>query len=344
MSAAKLPLGPVLVAVEGLALCGADRDRLAHPLVGGVTLFARNYADPRQLAALCAQIHALREPALLVCVDQEGGRVQRFREGFTRIPPMRSIGALWAHDPGRARAAAQAAGLVIASELRACGVDLSFAPVLDLDYGASSIIGDRALHPEPEVVASLAACLLDGLDEAGMAGVGKHFPGHGYIAADSHLELPCDERDAAVILARDVQPYRALGGKLAGVMAAHVLYSSVDAQPAGYSRHWLGHVLRGELGYSGAVLSDDLGMAGAACAGALEQRAQAAFAAGCDLVLACTPHDTDVLLSRLRYDMPAPGRSRLQALFPRPPRHEQAEAQRRLQAARAVLSSLNVPQ
>lgn len=340
MSAPRLPLGPVVAAVEGHALSAADRERLAHPLVGGVTLFARNYVDPGQLAALCAEIHALREPPLLVCVDQEGGRVQRFRESFTRIPPMRSIGALWARDPRGARAAAHAAGLVIASELRASGADLSFAPVLDLDYGASSIIGDRALHPAPEVVAVLAGCLLDGLHEAGMAGVGKHFPGHGYIAADSHLELPVDDRDAATILAHDVQPYRALGARLAGVMAAHVLYPRVDTQPAGFSRHWLKHVLRAELGYAGAVLSDDLGMAGAACAGGLEERARAALAAGCDLVLACTPHDADVVLSRLDYDVPADSRSRLQALLPRPSGPARTKIEDRVQAARKILQSL----
>jgi beta-N-acetylhexosaminidase len=340
MSARTLPLGPVIAAVEGLELTTADRERLAHPLVGGVTLFARNFAEPAQLAALCAQIHALREPSLLVCVDQEGGRVQRFREGFTRIPPMRAIGALWAGDPSRARAAAHAAGLVIASELRACGVDLSFAPVLDLDYGASSIIGDRALHRSPEVVAALAGRILDGLAEAGMAGVGKHFPGHGYIAADSHLELPVDDRNVDTILGRDVAPFRALGARLAGVMAAHVLYPRVDAQPAGFSVHWLAQVLRGELGYAGAILSDDLGMAGAACAGTLEERAQAAFAAGCDLALACTPQDADVVLSRLRYDMPAQGRNRLHAMFPRPTAFAGAAGESRVRDARGVLHAV----
>jgi beta-N-acetylhexosaminidase len=227
---------------------------------------------------------------------------------------------------------------VIASELAACGVDLSFTPVLDLDYGASSIIGDRALHPTPEVVTELAACLLDGLLEAGMAGVGKHFPGHGYIAADSHLELPVDERDLESIRDRDLEPFRALGPRLAGIMAAHVLYPQIDAQPAGFSRRWLRTILREQLGYAGAVVSDDLGMAGAACAGSLEERAQAAFEAGCDLVLACTPDDADVVISGLRYHMPAESRTRLHAMFG-PPASVVAGATR-VREARALLASI----
>jgi beta-N-acetylhexosaminidase len=315
MSARAMPLGPVLAAVEGTTLSAADRERLLHPLVGGVTLFARNYAEPAQLTALCAAIHDLRSPRLLICVDHEGGRVQRFREGFTPVPAMRSIGALWPTDPGGAKAAAHAAGLVIACELQHCGVDLSFAPVLDLDHGASRIIGDRALHTEPDIVTELAGCLLAGLHDGGMTGVGKHFPGHGFIAADSHLELPVDERDLDAIRRLDLAPFRALSPRLAGIMTAHVLYPRVDAQPAGFSSRWIRGVLRSELRYAGAILSDDLGMAGAACAGGLEDRAQAAFAAGCDLVLACTPDDADVLLSGLHYVMPAESRARLHALF-----------------------------
>jgi beta-N-acetylhexosaminidase len=331
-----MPLGPVLAAVADCELSAADRERLVHPLVGGVTLFARNYADPAQLTALCAAIHGLREPRLLICVDHEGGRVQRFREGFTRVPPMRSIGALWQSSASRARAAAHAAGVVIASELAACGVDLSFTPVLDLDYGVSSIIGDRALHPTPAGVTELAACLLDGLQESGMAGVGKHFPGHGYIAADSHLELPVDDRDLATIRARDLEPFRALGSRLAAVMAAHVLYPEVDTQPAGFSHRWIRAILRQEIGYAGAVVSDDLGMAGAACAGSLEERAQAAFAAGCDLVLACTPDDADVVLSGLRCNMTAESRTRLHALFGAPI----VVSATRVREARALLASI----
>ncbi|MPZ42861.1 MAG: beta-N-acetylhexosaminidase [Betaproteobacteria bacterium] len=338
MNPRPMPFGPVLAAVAGIELSTADRERLVHPLVGGVTLFARNYADAAQLTALCAAIHGLREPRLLICVDHEGGRVQRFRDGFTRVPPMRSIGALWQRGASRARAAAHAAGVVIASELAACGVDLSFTPVLDLDYGVSSIIGDRALHPTPEVVTELAACLLDGLQEGGMAGVGKHFPGHGYIAADSHLVLPVDERDLETIRARDLEPFRALSSRLAAVMAAHVLYPQVDAQPAGFSQRWIRTILRRDLGYDGAVVSDDLAMAGAACAGSLEERAQAAFAAGCDLVLACTPDDADVVLSCLRYDMPAQSRTRLHAMFGTPA--SVVAGATRVRDARTLLSSI----
>jgi beta-N-acetylhexosaminidase len=264
--------------------------------------------------------------------------VQRFREGFTRVPSMRSIGALWHDDPSRARLAAHAAGVVIASELASCGVDLSFTPVLDLDYGVSSIIGDRALHTVPAVVTELAACLLHGLEECGMAGVGKHFPGHGYITADSHLELPIDERDLETIRGHDLEPFRALGSRLAAVMPAHVLYPQVDALPAGFSSRWIRDILRGDLAYAGAVVSDDLGMAGAACAGTLEERAQAAFAAGCDLVLACTTDDADVVLSRLRYDMPAESRTRLHAMFG--PAASPAAGPARVSSARALLSDI----
>jgi beta-N-acetylhexosaminidase len=338
MSARRMALGPVIAAVAGAQLAPEDRERLTHPLVGGVTLFSRNYTERAQLATLCAEIHRLREPRLLICVDHEGGRVQRFRQGFTALPPMRAVGALWESNEQGAREAAHAVGLLIAVELRACGVDLSFAPVLDLDYGASSIIGDRALHRKPEAVAALGACLLDGLRAGGMAGVGKHYPGHGWIAADSHLELPVDERELEAIRSADLAPFRALAARLEGIMAAHVLYPQVDAQPAGFSRRWIESILRHELGFAGAVLSDDLGMAGAGCVGPLEARAEAAFGAGCDLVLACTPQDADVLLSRLRYDMPQASRERLRAMFGAADGY--AIDQYRLAAARAQVASL----
>jgi len=312
----ELAPGPVVAAVEGLALTPADRERLLHPLVGGVTLFARNYADPAQLGALCAQIHGLRAPRLLVCVDHEGGRVQRFRAGFTRLPPMGRIGALWERDPQAAHSAARAAGMVLAGELVECGVDLSFTPVLDLDYGASAIIGDRAFHRDPEVVVDLAQALMEGMDAFGMRAVAKHFPGHGYIAADSHLVLPVDERGYADIAARDLVPFRRLAPRVAAVMMAHVLYPQVDTQPAGFSARWIQSILRADLGFAGAVISDDLGMEGAACAGNLEARAAVAFQSGCDLVLACTPRDADVVLSGSAYEMPPAARNRLQALFP----------------------------
>jgi len=310
-----LPLGPVIAAVDGLQLQAIDRERLAHPLVGGVTLFARNFTDAIQVTQLCQDIHGLREPRLLICVDQEGGRVQRFREGFTRLPPMRRIGDLWDSDASAAIAAARAAGYVIAAELGRCDVDVSFAPVLDLDHGASTIIGDRAFHSDPAIVAALAGALLDGLDAGGMVGVGKHFPGHGFIAADSHLELPIDQRTGEEIAAFDLMPFRLLAPKLAGIMPAHVLYPAVDGRPAGFSRHWLQDVLRRQCGYTGAIFSDDLGMQGAAGEGSLAARATAAFEAGCDLVLACTTQDVDNLLDELRIDMPIASRTRLAAMF-----------------------------
>jgi beta-N-acetylhexosaminidase len=335
-----MPLGPVLAAIEGLELSPADRERLLHPHVGGVTLFARNYAEPKQLTALCEAIHRLREPQLLICVDHEGGRVQRFRDGFTRLPPMGRIGALWATDRQPARAAAWAAGAILAAELRGCGVDLSFAPVLDLDYGASTIIGDRALHRDPQIVADLAAALIEGQHAFGMRAVGKHFPGHGYIAADSHLELPVDERSLQQIAAQDLVPFRTLAPRLAGVMTAHVLYPQVDSQPAGFSRRWIGEILRADLGFAGAVVSDDLGMQGAACAGPLQARAEAAFASGCDLVLACTTHYADVVLSELCYVMPEASRARLHALLPQAPNAAAAVNARSLAQARATLAPL----
>ena len=300
-----LPRGPVVLGVEGHALTDADRRRLAHPLVGGVILFARNYADRAQLAALTAQIRALRTPHLLVCVDHEGGRVQRFRDGFTAIPAMRTLGERWDGDVAGAAAEAERLGTVIARELRAHGVDFSFTPVLDLDYGASTVIGSRAFHANPNAAAHLAACLRRGLDAGGCPAVGKHFPGHGFVAADSHTDVPVDERPLAELLAADLVPFAVLArAGLEGVMPAHVVYPAVDAVPAGYSRVWLQDVLRGRLGFDGLVFSDDLGMAGAFTAGDIVARADAAVAAGCDMVLTCNEFaDADDLLARWR---PAP--------------------------------------
>lgn len=284
----RLPLGPVVLDPGGLALTDDDRRRLLHPAAGGVILFAHNYQDPAQLAALTAEIRALRTPELLICVDHEGGRVQRFREGFSAVPAMRQLGVLWDRDRGAARRAAHAIGLVIAAELGAHGIDFSFAPVLDLDYGSSSVIGDRALHFDPLAVGALAAELIQGLAAGGMQAVGKHFPGHGFAAADSHVAVPRDERAVAEILRKDVAPYRAaIAAGLGGVMPAHVIYAQADPEPAGYSAYWLKQVLRDALGFGGLVFSDDLCMEGASTAGGIEARACAALAAGCDMVLLC---------------------------------------------------------
>jgi len=278
---------PVVLDIAGTTLSGDDRRRLADPLTGGLILFARNWQDRRQLTELTAEIKSLR-PDMLICVDHEGGRVQRFRsDGFTHLPPMRALGELWMRDALIATDAASAAGYVLGAELRACGVDLSFTPVLDLDHGPSGVIGDRAFHRDPRVVAMLAKSLMHGLLRAGMANCGKHFPGHGHVRGDSHHEVPIDRRTLKAILANDAKPYEWLSTTLASVMPAHVIYPKVDALPAGFSRHWLEDILRGELGFAGAVFSDDLSMEGAKVAGGHLDAALAALNAGCDMVLLC---------------------------------------------------------
>jgi len=292
----------VVVDVLGTTLTDEDRARIRHPAAGALILFARNYENPDQLAALTADIERQREPALPVCVDHEGGRVQRFKDGFTLIPPMRALGKLWDRDRDAAKEAATSIGYIIAAELGAHGVDFSFAPVLDLDYGGSSVIGDRALHFDPAAVGALGACLVKGLAQGGVAAVAKHFPGHGYAEADSHVAVPRDERTFKDIARKDIAPYRqVIDAGLAGVMPAHVIYPQVDAQPAGYSAHWLQDVLRKQLGFQGLVFSDDLSMEGAAVAGGPPERARAALAAGCDMVLLCNnPAGLDELLESLK--------------------------------------------
>lgn len=291
---------PLVIDIAGLALTDDDRRRLSHPLVGGLILFARNWQDRAQLTALCAEVKALR-PDMLICVDHEGGRVQRFRtDGFTHLPPMRAFGEMWLQDGGkgpegasamRAMAAATACGYVLGAELRACGVDFSFTPVLDLDHGESGVIGDRAFARDPRVVAMLSRCLMQGLLQAGVANCGKHFPGHGFVRADSHVDIPVDRRSLKAILADDALPYGWLANVLTSVMPAHVVYSKVDARPAGFSRRWLQDILRGRLGFEGAIFSDDLSMAGARLLDGREveytEAALAALEAGCDLVLLC---------------------------------------------------------
>jgi len=288
--------------LAGLQLSAAEAQLLSHPLVGGVILFARNFRSPRQLCELTAAIRGLREPELLIAVDHEGGRVQRFQEqGFSRVPPMRRLGEAWDRDAAAACAAAGDLAYVLASELLACGVDFSFTPVLDVDFGASSVIGDRAFHSDPTAIAQLAAALIAGLREAGMASVGKHFPGHGYVRADSHLAVPVDRRSYAEIEAADLLPYRELIKLgLTAVMPAHVIYPAIDAQPAGFSAKWLRQILREKLRFAGMIFSDDLSMEGASVAGGVVQRAQAAFAAGCDMVLLCNaPESAAELLAGL---------------------------------------------
>lgn len=282
---------PVILDIAGLTLTDADRSRLRHPLTGGLILFARNWENRRQLLELTSQVKAIRDD-LLICVDHEGGRVQRFRsDGFTWLPPMRALGELWMRDPLTATDCATACGHVLGAELRSCGVDLSFAPVLDLDHGGSNVIGDRAFHRDARVTTMLAKSLMHGLLLAGMGNCGKHFPGHGFVKADSHVEIPVDKRSLKVLLADDVRPYEWLSTSLASVMPAHVVYPKVDSHPAGFSPRWLNEILRQQLGFTGAIFSDDLSMAGARSLNGRElsyaEAAALALAAGCDMVLLC---------------------------------------------------------
>jgi len=274
--------------VEGVALTPADRELLREPAVGGVILFTRNYESPDQIADLVAEIRALRTPPLLIAVDHEGGRVQRFRDGFSLIPAMRHFGIEYDNDPDTALGLARQAGWLIASELRAAGIDLCFAPCVDLDRGVSGVIGDRAFHSRPEIVGDLAAAFSRGLRSAGMAAVAKHFPGHGAVIADSHLQLPVDRREYGDVL-DDMRPYENLinNSDIAGVMLAHVVYREMDDMPAGFSKFWIERELRSRLGFGGAVFCDDLSMKATSAYGSMRRRARRALDAGCDMVLVC---------------------------------------------------------
>lgn len=342
---------PLIIDVAGHSLTTLDRQRLAHPLVGGVILFGRNWNDRGQLTALCRQIKAVRQD-LLVAVDHEGGRVQRFRtDGFTHVPPMAALGEMWlrgsrAGDADgaaalRAMNAATAAGFVLGAELRACGVDLTFAPVLDLDHGESSVIGDRAFGRDPRMVTVLAQAVMHGLSQSGMAHCGKHFPGHGFVKADSHLAIPVDHRSLKTILADDAAPYGWLSAILQAVMPAHVIYSRVDKRPAGFSAYWLQDILRHRLGFTGAIFSDDLSMAAARQIEGREvsftDAALASLDAGGDMVLLCNqsvvaggaPIDEAIdSLSRAvlegRWTPSAASEERRLALLPRAPAPEWA--------------------
>lgn len=286
MSLEPLARGPLMVDVGGLSLTAEDREVLAHPLVGSVILFSRNVDTPEQIRALTDDMRAAR-PNLLIAVDQEGGRVQRFREGFTRLPAMRSFGRQHDSDPVAALSAARACGELMAREVRAVGVDFSFAPVLDLDAGISGVIGDRAFHSQPEPAIALIRAFMQGMKAGGMMTIGKHFPGHGSVAADSHLALPVDARAWAEIEAYDLKPFAALARELDGIMPAHVVYPQVDPLPAGFSPFWLKTVLREQLGFQGVIFSDDLCMEGAVGVGPMSERVDVALAAGCDVVLIC---------------------------------------------------------
>ena len=308
-----MSLGPVMLDVVGKELTPADIKRLQHPLVGGVILFARNFENPAQLKALTASIHEVRQPPLLIAVDHEGGRVQRFRDGFTKIPPMREFGKIWDINPKKAKELAEQAGWILAAELRAHGVDFSFTPVLDMDYGESQVIGDRAFHLEAQAIHELAFALMHGLKHGGMPAVGKHFPGHGYVVADSHVAIPVDEREFDEIAQNDMQPFRQMiDDGIHAIMPAHVIYPKVDEKPAGFSPRWLQKVLRERLGFNGVIFSDDLSMEGAGVAGDVTARALAALNAGCDMVLLCNqPDKADELLANLKWQISGPSLARL---------------------------------
>lgn len=283
-----MSLGPVMLDLVGTSISQEEKEMLRHPQTGGVILFTRNYESPQQIKALIDEIHALRSPHLLVAVDHEGGRVQRFREGFTHIPAAAEYGRAYARDKKQGKLLAQECGWLMAAECRAVGVDMSFAPVLDMGLGVSGVIGDRAFHSKPEVIAELAHSFMQGMQQAGMAATGKHFPGHGCVREDSHTAQPVDPRPLEDIMLQDMLPFeRMMHFGMAAVMPAHVVYSAVDNKPAGYSSIWLQQILRQQLNFQGVIFSDDLSMQAAGVAGDFADRAQTALQAGCDMVLVC---------------------------------------------------------
>jgi beta-N-acetylhexosaminidase len=303
-----MSLGPVMLDLEGEALKAEDVSLLRHPAVGGVILFSRNYSSREQLSGLCEAIHRVRSPHLLIAVDHEGGRVQRFREEFTHLPPAAWYGEHYRRNSAHGLKLAEEGGWLMAAELRACGVDFSFAPVLDLAHGVSQVIGDRAFAKEPDVVARLAHAWMKGCHSAGMAVVGKHFPGHGGVAADSHSALPVDSRRFEDIEVDDLRPFEhMIRAGMEAVMPAHVIYENVDSHLAGFSPFWLQRVLRGQLDFQGVIFSDDLNMTAADAAGSYAGRAEAALRAGCDMVLVCNnrPAAMEVLNHLKDYDDPA---------------------------------------
>lgn len=333
-----LSLGPIMLDIAGMELAPEEREKLLHPLVGGVILFARNFHSIVQLSELTQSIHALRTPPLLISVDHEGGRVQRFKEGFTILPPMRELGTIWTSHPKKSKYWAREIGYVLASELRACGVDFSFTPVLDIDHGESTVIGDRSLHRDPEVVSELAHQLILGLKEGGMASVGKHFPGHGYVIADSHTELPVDNRSFADIESEDLLPFkRLIDYGLTAIMPAHVVYPQVDKFPAGFSKIWLKDILREELAFEGVIFSDDLNMEGAVVAGDIMQRVNVALTAGCDLALICNnPEAAERVLDCFSWNAPAVSVARLARMHG----HTRPDSWSRLRESRRYISSI----
>lgn len=308
-----MTIGPLMIDVEGLALQDEEIKRIMHPMVGGLILFTRNYKDTVQLKTLTDAIRKIRGHDFLIAVDHEGGRVQRFREGFTTIPAMRKLGEVWDKDPKRANHLAFLIGQIIATELRVFDIDFSFTPVLDIDYNESTVIRDRAFHNDIEAIKALASSILEGLKEGGMRGVGKHFPGHGYIKADSHLSVSEDERTFDEIASKDMSIFISLiKHGLNAVMPSHVLYSAVDKHPAGFSSFWLKDQLREKFHFKGAIFSDDMSMKGAILGGQMKDRILKALEAGCDMVLLCnSPQLVDEVLLHLDWKMSSENISRL---------------------------------
>jgi len=308
-----MSLGPIMMDLRGTTLEDDERKLLLHPLVGGVIYFSRNYESPEQIAALSKEIHGLREPRLLIAVDHEGGRVQRFQDGFTRLPALQLVGECYSSDKKAGLKLAEKAGWLMAIELRAVDIDFSFAPVLDVSKGVSQVIGDRSFHSDPECVAELSKAYMHGMRDAGMAAVGKHFPGHGAVKEDSHLVIPFDRRRFEDIQMDDMVSFeRLIHAGLAGIMPAHVIYPEVDNKPAGFSSIWLRNILRQQLGFQGVIFSDDISMAGAEVVGGYVDRAHCAIAAGCDMVLICNNQDAAIeVLDNLKVDPDPASQSRL---------------------------------
>ena len=336
--------GPIMLDLQGTEVSAEEFELLRHPNTGGVILYSRNYIDPVQLQALTRKIREVRQPELLIGVDQEGGRIQRFKEHFTRLPPCRKFGELYEQDRRKALKCAELSAWVMASELLCCGVDFSFAPVLDRDTGKSRVIGDRAFHENPDVIAELAKAYIKGMRTAGMAAVGKHFPGHGHVTEDSHVTVPRDRRTFQDIQLSDLIPFeRLISAGIAGIMPAHVIFPEIDDKPAGFSRVWLEQILHKLLGFKGAIFSDDISMAGAEVAGSPLERAEAALIAGCDMILVCNDRTAAIdILENLKNEPRPVARVRIMRMYGKFPEMSLAEIQQQQLWKEAVVQIMEI--